>query len=902
MRSLLRPLSFLLWSTFGFCQVALAEQAPVKGMPPLRNFTPAEYQQRGKIWSIDSAPNGIAYMATDGGVVEYDGQNWRAFKGSEGFTRSIVVANDSMFYTGSDLDFGFWERNKQFGFTYTSLYPYKEVAQEVSEEFWQVHLLDSTVVFASSLNLYVLQDQQLVKISAPTRFTGSYKTGSTIYFADETKGLFRFNGFGLELAFSYPNGQALQVQGVYETPEGLLLATRDHGLYRSADGRLAPLGSPLSRLLAEAQVFTSEQLDNGQIAFGTILQGVLISNEKGEVAHRINRYKGLPGNTVLALHYSPLGKLWIGLDYGLSVLSLRQSYTTFYDYRGDFGTGSAAALQNGYFYLGTNQGLYRSAWAGLDNSQPFFDFQLVPGTTGQVWAIQKVGEEVLMGHDRGLFIVQGDEAEQISEEAGIWTILEFRELLLTGSYNGVGVYRKQGGQWQFWKKIPLLSGSCNQLVLEDERTLWANIPNFGLVRVVLDEELSPVDRLIIPESDFKGDSPDLQRIDSAIVLATTAAYYRFDPSQGTFLQTADKGPGADKGLGQLSTASRPSKLEEGYVFHPMYNGFALEQANGEPKSGQAPLPVIFREAEAYNNDERRPLLDKGGMPYVLNNFRAEFIMPNTDGAMYQYRLGRKGAWSNWSAATSAELLDLSPGTYRFFVRGQKDGQLTPAASMAFRVSPPWYRTGLAYAGYVLLFALLAYGVAFWRKRSLQKQEKALRQQERESLQKQADLHEQELLRLEQERLQKEYDELKKQLRTKTIELAKKARENEEKERLLLALKDGYEAAQENPALAKRKWKDMERLLDSHIKAEDKTFEIQMDELHQAFFKRLKARYPDLSSNDLRMCAFLRAGISSKEIAEIFGIKPSSFYISRSRLRKKLGLATEENLYDFLNGI
>jgi AraC family chitin signaling transcriptional activator len=73
-------------------------------------------------------------------------------------------------------------------------------------------------------------------------------------------------------------------------------------------------------------------------------------------------------------------------------------------------------------------------------------------------------------------------------------------------------------------------------------------------------------------------------------------------------------------------------------------------------------------------------------------------------------------------------------------------------------------------------------------------------------------------------------------------------------------------------------------------------------LYQAFFKKLKDRFPSLSNNDLRLCAYLRAGISSKEIAEIFNIQPSSFYISRSRLRKKLKLEMDENLYDFLNAI
>ncbi|NLO02543.1 MAG: histidine kinase, partial [Bacteroidales bacterium] len=94
--------------------------------------------------------------------------------------------------------------------------------------------------------------------------------------------------------------------------------------------------------------------------------------------------------------------------------------------------------------------------------------------------------------------------------------------------------------------------------------------------------------------------------------------------------------------------------------------------------------------------------------------------------------------------------------------------------------------------------------------------------------------------------------------------------------------------------------EMSRKLDSYLSVEDNTFEIQMDELHQDFFRKLKKKFPGLSNNDLRWCAYLKIGLNSKEIADILNIQPSSSYISRSRLRKKLSLKSEEDLYTFLN--
>jgi DNA-binding CsgD family transcriptional regulator len=188
------------------------------------------------------------------------------------------------------------------------------------------------------------------------------------------------------------------------------------------------------------------------------------------------------------------------------------------------------------------------------------------------------------------------------------------------------------------------------------------------------------------------------------------------------------------------------------------------------------------------------------------------------------------------------------------------------------------------------------------KKALKKQKHKMLRKEQNALRKQAEKHRQQLQQIEQERLHEEYDQMKQQLKNKTIELASKARDNEEKNRLILSLKETCEKAQKNPTISKLKLTEMSRMLDSYLKVEDNTFEIQMDELHQDFFRKLKEKFPGLSANDLRWCAYLKIGLNSKEIADILNIQPSSAYISRSRLRKKLNLQTDEDLYSFLNKI
>jgi DNA-binding NarL/FixJ family response regulator len=77
------------------------------------------------------------------------------------------------------------------------------------------------------------------------------------------------------------------------------------------------------------------------------------------------------------------------------------------------------------------------------------------------------------------------------------------------------------------------------------------------------------------------------------------------------------------------------------------------------------------------------------------------------------------------------------------------------------------------------------------------------------------------------------------------------------------------------------------------------FALYFDEVHNNYLTTLKTKFPQLSNTDLKLCAYLRLNLSSKEIAQLLNISLKGVEVSRYRLRKKLGLATEVNLHDFL---
>lgn len=79
------------------------------------------------------------------------------------------------------------------------------------------------------------------------------------------------------------------------------------------------------------------------------------------------------------------------------------------------------------------------------------------------------------------------------------------------------------------------------------------------------------------------------------------------------------------------------------------------------------------------------------------------------------------------------------------------------------------------------------------------------------------------------------------------------------------------------------------------------FELHFEKVHSDFYNNVQTDFPNLTSNERKLCAFLKLNMSSKDISSITGQTSHSIVVARTRLRKKLGLShTKENLTAFIN--
>jgi hypothetical protein len=274
---------------------------------------------------------------------------------------------------------------------------------------------------------------------------------------------------------------------------------------------------------------------------------------------------------------------------------------------------------------------------------------------------------------------------------------------------------------------------------------------------------------------------------------------------------------------------------------------------------------------------------------TLNNvkFRFSFPMLNEFPVSYKYFLrGLHQGWSESVTEPEFQFERLPRGEYQLQVKAVDIwGNESQIYTFDFKILPPLLATKLAIFLYmfILIGALLLF--RRWGVKQTQKKE-----------QLQHEKREQELIRLRN-------DKLRSEVRFKSKELANSTMAIIRKNEFLIDLKNIVRKQKEElgSRYPDKYFNYLNNKIDENISSRDdrQIFENNFERAHEQFFQKMKNKYPDLTSSDLQLCAYLRMNLSSKEIAPLLGISIRGVENHRYKLRKKLNLQPEDSLTDVM---
>ncbi len=302
--------------------------------------------------------------------------------------------------------------------------------------------------------------------------------------------------------------------------------------------------------------------------------------------------------------------------------------------------------------------------------------------------------------------------------------------------------------------------------------------------------------------------------------------------------------------------------------------------------------------------------DSGGAVRLSNHwnsFHFEYASPlyaQSEAVAFSYRLeGFDRDWSGWTEKAEKDYTNLPYGRYTFSVRARDGlGKVSAPARFALVVKPAWYQTGWAYGLYFLMALGLGWLIRWrWRRRAEQLRKRYEAEQERRNY-----LHSLELDRSEKGLIALQNAKLEGELQFRNKELATAAMHLVERGGILSSIREELIAVIKrlNTPNLSYEFRSVFKMLGETEKSDEDwdRFALYFDEVHNNYLTTLKTKFPQLSNTDLKLCAYLRLNLSSKEIAQLLNISLKGVEVSRYRLRKKLGLATEVNLHDFLVGV
>lgn len=856
-------------------------------------------------WSITQDDKGVMHFGNNSGMLSYDGYNWTLSRLPDGSIVRSVLADGNRVYVGSYEDFGYFEPTATGQYAYTSLWKRIGRYQPHNDEIWKIlKTSNGHIIFQSFCSWFDFDGSRVRVHYDPIRLP-------LYFFSVGDRVLVQvINGDLCELRHGrylpvFQRSQFGDDNVVAVCPMGkgrLLMMTERHGLFVGSQGKLAPLPTAIDGALKTQQVNRGLLTHDGKtIVVGTILNGIYGLGLDGKLRWHYNTANHLQNNTVLGLFCDNDNNVWAALDIGLALIHHGSPYTLL---SGPIGMVYGVLPLPGYqsMYLATNQNtlLYQNG-----------TFLNVNGTEGQNWHISQLNSQILVGNNHGNLIIQGTRSTPIdgaiagsSTAVRRYTINDDHDYLIESTYTQLLVYRHVGGRWLFQNAVEGFMAPIRQMEIDNHGVIWAANMNRGCYRIELSGDLRRLLRLTkitrlgqeeggIHIMKIRGEvvlsnGHHLYRTDNlskpfmaldgltdgdvtsaAMVdnnhfwLATTRGYQYFSYSNSRYHKLLDV-PARFFGL-ECSDNLNTITVSGRYTYFCMNGGVGRMDMSFRAAASSRQPRLFLREARYMDADGTHSVPLTGDDAVAKGNLFVRMGYANYNNApiKFVFRLNSHGQETTQTASVpEASFGNLGYGHYQLSCTVVDAlGRKLDTVNWQFRNPRPLPLSYPMILLYIVVVAFCVYIYIKWRtkkiiRRHLRKMETERMKQKIAYMQQQHDME------------SKQKEQLEEDLRDKGKEIASMALDavaNSKKN------KDEY-------------WR---------------LFHENFDLIHKAFFRHLREQYPQLTSNDLRLCAYLRLNMTTKDIAHQTGLSVRGVEGARYRLRKKLRLSENQDLVAFL---
>lgn len=945
----------LLWGVI-FSFNSSSQNLPT-GVPPIRNFSKKTYQAAPQNWDIVQSHNQVLYFANNLGLLSFDGAYWNVHPiGNKTILRSICLLDNQTIMAGGQGDVGYFDFDESGKTYFVSITDKMPEGYSQFEDVWHMESLGNTVFFNTARDVFVWDGQVIRVFPFKNRIEKLAKINQEIWIYEESGGLYQWT----EQSFQKKTDQlAIQspVTGIeHWNQDTLVISTLKDGLFYYHRGKVNMLETPWNNYFQQNWIQKIIRLKDENIAVATAQNGVFVFNPWTNTTMTLTTSQGLQNNNILSLLQDHAGDLWIASEHGIDLIQYHSPYRLLFPDGNLKGAGYAAAVHKGQLFLGTTNGVYKHIPGDYSDS-----YREIPGSKGQVWKLDVVNERLFLGHHQGAFEIIDNQLIPIFTQAGTWKFIPLnKNYIAFGTYDGVGIF-DQNPRVNFSGLLPDFKESSRIMVKDKMGIIWMSHPYRGVFQLQIDAEQNKI--IATKMTSKQGLDSDLGNyiflIGGIPFVCSESAIYQFQHDQNIFvrdtlleakiatekrIQLLYESPSGDiwyhtpEGGGILEISDYglkkevnkrvlpplPEKLLGGFEFileldEDQYifgceQGFVLLNKEVLKKENQYNT-FIHAVYLAGSNDtliykENARIGDT--LPYFKlnpkqNAIRFNFSTSSFGEELKEFRYRLKGldtAFSDWTSNTEVQFNNLAPGDYHFTVQTRVGGKIQDSeAAFAFQIATPWYRLMVVQALTLLLILAAIFAFFFLQRKKFESEKMELESLHQEAVEEKIQLvekTEQEIVQLKNEKLQSEIQHKNNELASTTMHLV-------QKQELLSGVEDELKRVLKQKDIPQKQKQDLQSVIqmlqqDARLDDDWERFTSYFDEVHGYFLHKLKDKYPQLTLNDHKLCAYLRMNLSSKEIASLLNISLRGVEGGRYRLRKKLNLPQDTNLVEFMQQI
>ena len=488
----------------------------VKGLIPSKYFSAKTSNAGTQNWSIVEDTRGVLYFGNAHGVLEFNGNEWRLIRLSNGSAaRSLALADNGVIFVGGFNEFGFLLPNSKGQLGYTSLLPMVDDGVNDFGEVWSITAINDTVFFTTKRYLFCWANSALTYWENDEgRFYLSHNVGNKLIVQNIGIGLLQPKGGDLVPIKGSQHFIDKRIHAVIPHTTGYLVCTRSNGFFMvsmvgeemkvNPFDELGPKAKALNKYFIDNTFYQGAALSHGLFALSSLEGDVLIVNSQWEVVDIIGKETIGIASKAYFLHQSTYGSLWLALDNGIAMVEVLSPFRYWNESRGINGVITDVAELRDTLYISTGSNIFFTP-CNAPNPFELSLFTSVDESVEQAWEFlyfippvpnwespysitspPNFDEEqaaLLVGTSKGLYQLNGAKAHKISKYDGVLKLHQYRHdptKLFLGLSSGLVLLEFSQGEWidkgyQFG-----INNGVNEIGEDSDGNLWLSSNYFGL--------------------------------------------------------------------------------------------------------------------------------------------------------------------------------------------------------------------------------------------------------------------------------------------------------------------------------------------------------------------------------------------------------------------------------------